>query len=195
MHGLVNKGIQRFVVDSYGQAQWAAVVQRADLQFANFEAMLVYDDSLTPKVLCAASEVLGRPYDEMMEDIGTYLVSHPNVGGLRRLLRFGGVDFVDFLRSLDDMPDWARLAVPDLELPSIELRQDGEDSFSLICRSSLRGFGHVIAGALRALADDYGALAYLEHTGGSGEVETISIRLLESGFASGRDFSLGGGTA
>ncbi len=61
----------------------------------------------------------------LLEDLGTYLVSHPNVQGLRRLLRFGGAGFIDFLHSLDELHDRARLAVPDLDLPQLELRDHG----------------------------------------------------------------------
>lgn len=47
-----------------------------------------------------------------------------------------------------------------------------------------------MAGLLRTLADDYGALAYLEHLGRTGDREQISIALLDTGFAAGRRFDL-----
>ncbi|MDW4496613.1 heme NO-binding domain-containing protein [Sulfitobacter sp. D35] len=192
MHGLFNRAIQGFVTDSYGPAQWAATAQRADLDFVEFEAMLNYDDAVTARVLAAACDVLDRSYDELMEDLGTYLVSHPNAEALRRLLRFTGECFVDFLHALDDLPGRARLAVPDLALPRMELRDHPPDLFSLSIQGALPGYGHLAVGVLRAMADDYGALAYLEHAGGTDGVETISIRLLEPEFAHGREFQLGG---
>ena len=158
MHGLINRSIQSFVCDSYGTDIWIDLIQRADLDFVEFEAMLTYDDALTPLVLDTVSEVLGRPRGDVMEDIGTYLVSHPSFEAVRRLLRFGGVNFEDFLHSLDDLPDRARLAVSDLHLPRIELREHGEGQFSLICDAPVAGYGHVMMGILRVMADDYGAL-------------------------------------
>ncbi|MEL7092550.1 MAG: heme NO-binding domain-containing protein, partial [Pseudomonadota bacterium] len=122
---------------------------------------------------------------------GTYLVSHPSVEALRRLLRFGGVTFVEFLHSLDDLPDRARLAVSDLNLPRIELREHTASCFSLFCDSPIDGYGHVLMGVLRAMADDYGALAVLEHSGGGPGTEVISISLIETEFAEGRIFELG----
>jgi hypothetical protein len=126
--------------------------------------------------------------------LGTYLVSHKNVEALRRLLRFGGVTFEEFLHSLDDLPDRARLAVSDLELPKLELREHAPGMYSLNCSSDLQvfgaNFGHVMVGLLRAMADDYGALVLLEHQGGQLGSETISINLLESSFAEGRSFLL-----
>ena len=40
MHGLINRAIQCFVRDSYGQNRWIEVTQLADLGFTDFEAML-----------------------------------------------------------------------------------------------------------------------------------------------------------
>jgi heme-NO-binding protein len=191
MHGLINRAIQRFVTDSYGSDKWVEAARIADLDFVEFESMLVYDDEITPNLLDAVSHVLKRPRNDVMEDIGTYLVSHPNVEALRRLLRFGGVNFVEFLHSLDDLPDRARLAVSDLDLPRIELRDHSPTHFSLICQSPVEGYGHVMIGLLRTIADDYGALAVLEHTGAGNGVESISVKLIETEFAEGRTFDLG----
>ncbi|KIC46143.1 heme NO-binding domain-containing protein [Tateyamaria sp. ANG-S1] len=191
MHGLINRAIQCFVTDSYGADKWVEATRIADLDFVEFEAMLTYDDDITPRLLDAISNVLNRPRSDVMEDMGTYLVSHPNVEALRRLLRFGGVTFVEFLHSLDDLPDRARLAVSDLNLPRIELRDHSPTHFSLICESPMVGYGHVMMGILRTMADDYGALALLEHTGGGDGIETISVTLVETEFAAGRAFDLG----
>lgn len=146
MHGLINRSIQSYVCDSYGMDIWIDLTQRADLDFIEFEAMLTYEDALTPLVLDGVSEVLGRPRAEVMEDIGTYLVSHPSFEAVRRLLRFGGVNFEDFLHSLDDLPDRARLAVSDLYLPRLELREHNPGQFSLICDAPVAGYGHVMMG-------------------------------------------------
>lgn len=191
MHGLVNRAIQRFVTDSYGAAQWKAATDHAGLGFVEFEAMWIYDDALTPRILSAVCDVLDRGYDELMEDIGTYLVSHPNVQALRRLLRFGGVTFTDFLYSLDDLPGRTRLAVADLELPRIELREIEAGMYELHVTSDVPGAGYLFMGVLRAMADDYGALAFLNHQGAENGVETVSISLLEVEFSEGRGFELG----
>ncbi len=193
MHGLINRSIERFVRDTYGRDVWGAVMRRAGLDYIEFEAMLIYEDHVTRDVLSALSGVLDRAEQDILEDIGTYLVSHPNFEALRRLLRFGGPTFTEFLHSLDDLPARARLAVSDLILPEIELREHGDGRFSALCRGKEAGFGHVIVGLLRALADDYGALAVLEYKGGRDSLEIVEIRLLAVEHASGRSFDLGVG--
>ncbi len=191
MHGLINRSIQCFVTDTYGHQNWAAVAARADVGEDGFEAMLTYDTAVTDAVLEAATQLLQKPRDMLLEDLGTYLASHPNVEALRRLLRFGGATFQEFLHSLDELHDRALLAVPDLTMPQLELRDHGVTDFTLIVRHDYPGFGHVVVGMLRAMADDYGALALLEHKGRADDVETIAIELLVSGFSEGRHFELG----
>ncbi|MDR9393116.1 MAG: heme NO-binding domain-containing protein [Roseovarius sp.] len=194
MHGLINRAIEGFVRDSYGRDTWGRLTRRLALGVAEFEAMLHYDDALTAKLLDGVAEQLGKQRHEVLEDIGTYLVSHPNAEALRRLLRFGGGTFGEFLQSLDDLPARARLAVPDLEVPRLELREHAPDHFSLSVQAptaAMPPLGHVMIGLLRALADDYGTLVLLEHRGRRATEEIVEIRLLEPDHAAGRDFDLG----
>ena len=193
MHGLINRSIQNYMTDGYGLEAWKSVAARAGLSPPEFEAMLSYPDEITPAVLDAAAAVLRRPRSEVMEDIGAYLVVHPNTEAVRRLLRFGGDSFLEFLHSLDDMPGAARLAAPDLILPQLETRDHFGGTFTLYCRFPVPGSGHVMVGILRAMADDYGTLALLEHLGGNSGVETVTIQLLDVQFAAGRSFQLSSG--
>lgn len=189
MHGLINRPFENFLRATYGDDLWRKVVEELDAGIESFEAMFIYDDALTTGMVDAAARLLGKPREMLLEDFGTYLVADPANERVRRLLRFGGVDYPDFLHSLDDLRGRARLAVPDLVLPPLELTET-EDEFILTCTSEHAGFGHVLLGVLRALADDYGALAFLEHAGRDGTCETVVVRLFETGFSEGRDFSL-----
>ncbi len=191
MHGLINKAIQSFFCNTYGTERWLRVTEAAGFDSPDFEAMLIYDTDQSRQLLDAIALELDRPLNEVLEDIGTFLVSNPQTESLRRLLRFCGVSYQDFLHSLDDLSDRARLAVSDLHLPALELREHAAGQFSLTCAPGLPGFGHVLVGVLRAMADDYGALAMLEHSGGGKGRDVISITLVEPAFAKGRSFELG----
>lgn len=194
MHGLVNKTIEAFVVDTYGQTAWQLVAQTAGLEDPHFEAMMLYPSALTPLVIESATKVLQVDRADFLQNIGTFLISGSSQQAVRRLLRFGGVDFVDFLYSLDDLHDRARLAVADLDLPRLELREHTPSQYSLTLRSQIDGFGHVMVGLLTAMADDYGALVMLEHGGRRGDIEAIAIVLLETAFTSGNRFDLAVGS-
>ena len=125
MHGLVNKAVEAFVTDSFGAERWKAVLHAAGLWDSigadGFDSLGSYPDALTDRILSCATVLLGRTRESLLEDLGTYLVSHPRTEGLRRLLRFGGGTYGEFLHSLGDLPARARLAVPDLHLPGLRV--------------------------------------------------------------------------
>ncbi len=191
MHGLINRAVQAFVVSTYGDKRWNDIMDDSGLGFTEFEAMLVYPEDQSTRMLQAVERSLERPLPEILEDVGTFLVSNPQVEALRRLLRFGGVNYVEFLHSLDDLPDRARLAVSDLRLPGLELVEQAPGQFDLLCQPGVPGYAQVLMGVLRAMADDYGALVILDQSGTQDGVEVISITLIESEFAEGRAFDLG----
>lgn len=194
MHGLVNRSMECFVVDTYGVDAWCNVVSAAGLDFQSFEALLPYDDAVTEAVVIALSAELRTPTDILLTDIGTYLVSHRRMAAVRRLLRFGGETFTEFLFSLDDMQDRVRLAVSDLPFPTLELQDHMSSHYTLKVTHRMAGAGHVLLGMLRAMADDYGSLAFLEHKGRVNQTETVTIEVVQTDFAEGRAFALAGHT-
>lgn len=190
MHGLINRSFENFLRRTYGPAHWQAVIDVLDPGFESFEPMLHYDDALTTKMLEVSAHLLAKPSEALLEDFGTSLVADRRNERVRRLLRFGGVDYADFLHSLDDLPGRVRLAVSDLHLPQLDLTEEAPGDYRLVCHPGIPGYGHVMLGVLRALADDYGALVYLERRGQANGAEVLSIRLLDAAFSEGRDFSL-----
>jgi hypothetical protein len=190
MHGLINKGLQGFLTETYGHATWVTIADRAEVSQEGFEALMIYEPSQTSAVLDAAAGTLGKSREILLEDLGTYLVSHPTTEPVRRLLRFGGLDFAEFMNSLDELPGRAKLAVPNLDLPEIETREVATDAFEVVCRSPFAGFGRILSGLLRAMADDYGALVLIEWGGEAVDYERLTVRLLEGEFAEGRQFEL-----
>jgi hypothetical protein len=190
MLGLINRALENFLKERHGPGLWQRVVRRACLPFDSFEPLLIYDASLTDAVVDAACIELGLPRDLVLEDMGTALVSHRNRDVLRRLLRFGGVTFRDFLHSLEELPDRARLALPDLSLPDLRLEDGGGGRFTLFAAPPFAGAGFVLIGLLRAMADDYGALVLLDMAAPVDARDAISIHLLDESHAEGRRFDL-----
>jgi hypothetical protein len=192
MHGLINRAIQCFLRDTQGDDAWQVVAREARLGFDGFEPMLTYDPAVTDAVLAAAGSVLRRPREAILEDFGTYLVSHPNVESLRRLLRFGGATFADFLLGLQDLKGRARLALADLDLPDLDLDAADDGRYRLRVVYPLPGAAHVLSGLIRAMADDYGALVLIEDPVRDPDgAEVIAISVLDARHAAGRRFDLG----
>lgn len=192
MHGLINLSLQCFVRDTYGDQVWRNIAETAELPASGFEAMLTYDDRQTTDVIDAATAKLRQVRGDFLESLGTYLVAHEKCQRIRRLLRFGGRTFEEFLLSLDELPDRARLAVPDLEMPDLYLRQNAPGLFELCCIWERAIFGHVVMGVLRGMADDFGALVLLDYEAVDDNAEVISIIIAESSFSEGRHFELTG---
>ena len=186
MDALLLRSLEGYVRDTFGQPVWIAICRRATLRIETFEPMLLYDPGMADRVAVHAAQELGRTVDTIWEDMGTYLVTDPGHEGVRRLLRFGGQGFVDFLHSLEDAPGRARLALPGLDLPEVSLTETAPDQFDIECQSRVQGAQRVLVGMLTAMADDYGALCLVEPVGAA----RIRVSVLDSAYASGRAFVL-----
>jgi len=186
MDALLLRSLQSYVLDTFGAASWHEICRNAGQTAMTYEPMLRYEPGLADRVADLAALVLGRPVETIWEDVGTHLVTNPDSEGMRRLMRFGGLHFADFLHSLEELPGRARLALPDLDAPEISLDEVGPDRFELRCRSPLRATQRVLAGLVTAMADDYGALCLIEV--GANDRTTISI--LDRRHAKARAFDL-----
>lgn len=189
MHGLVFIALRRFLTSAYGVACWAEVCRAAGIDSEGFGPMGIYDPARLDALAGAAATRLRKPREAIMEDLGTFLVFDPDDEAIRRLLRFGGHDFVAFLHSLEDLPDRACLAVADLKLPDLTL-EEGDGEFRLDIAGAGPLLGHTVLGLLRAMADDYGDLVLLDPEEEGGTITAVHIRLAASRFAAGRAFSL-----
>ena len=188
MDALLLRSLQGYVRDTFGVAVWQAVCRQSDLTVETFEPMLRSAPGMADRLAQTAAAVLGRPVETVWEDMGTYLVTNPGHEGVRRLLRFGGTSFTDFLHSLEEMPGRARLALPDLDLPDLQLREVGPERFEIRCTSRFQGMVRVLVGMLTAMADDYGALCVIEAD--EAERDRILVRVLDSFHNQARRFDL-----
>lgn len=186
MDALFLRSLQSYVLDMFGLAEWQRVCRSAGLAVETFEPMLHYEPGTADRIALVVAEVLGRPVDAVWEDVGTYLVTFPDRESVRRLLRFGGATYADFLNSLEELPGRARLAMPKLDVPELTLTEVGPDRYELCCQSQLRGLQRVLIGMLTAMADDYGALCLIE-AGANGR---IAISVLDRRHSPARQFDL-----
>ncbi len=193
MLGVVNKAIEEFVITVHGGAVWQEVLRDIGTPGFRFEPMLMYEDEKSYALIRALSKRLSKPQQDILDDIGTYLVTPPNGGALRRLLRFSGSSFDDFLFSLDDLNDRVDLALPDLQLPQIMVIPQTIDRVHVRVSQTWSGFAYVLQGLLRAMADDYGTLVFLDVRRDITDSARIEVILIENNFSAGIDFDMVGG--
>jgi hypothetical protein len=163
MHGMINRGLQSFVHDYYGAGKWEETCVVADLPFYSFESLVHYQDDVTKRLLETLCVVLERNKDEILEDFGTYIVTEERLSGIRRLLRFGGDSYVDFLMSLEDFSARLKVVLPFLEVPRLTVEPRPENVHCVHYEYAVPGYGPVLLGLLRAMADDYGVLVTIDH--------------------------------
>lgn len=190
MYGMFLRALQGYVACTFGDSEWSRVLTRAGIRAKGFEPLVAYDAELFRRVLTTTGKVLARPAEAVLEDLGTFIVANPRQPAPRRLLRFGGATFAEFLLSLEELPDRARLALPDLDFPRLSLTERGGGRFRLTCWTELPELAHVLVGVLRAMADDYGALVVIEPGPPAKGRAVLVICLLEARFAEGRRFAL-----
>lgn len=164
VHGLVNRGLQSFIINIYGSDTWEDVCMDAQLPFLNFETMLPYDDLLSEQVVDSLAKIVSRSNLEILEDFGTFLVSEHCSPAVRRLLRLGGQSYSDFLLSLEDVYDRVSIAVSDLDMPLMKVEMKTPTEYIIQYEFNKCGYGAVFLGLLRAMADDYGCLVTIDHT-------------------------------
>ncbi|MCB1992461.1 MAG: heme NO-binding domain-containing protein [Geminicoccaceae bacterium] len=182
MHGLINSTIAAFLRDSYGDDALAATAARAEIDPGGFEPFRSCPERLTLRLIAAAAETLGKPEPEFLEDLGAWLA---RVEPARRLLRFSGSDLADFLISLEELPGRAQLVLPQFAIPRIAVSDLGGGCFRVAVSHGPAEWRSVIAGMIRAMSDDYGALALIVDEG-----DAIAVDVSDESFGAARSFDL-----
>lgn len=95
--------------------------------------------------------------------------------------------------SLDDLNDRVDLALPDLQLPQIMVIPQTIDRVHVRVSQTWSGFAYVLQGLLRAMADDYGTLVFLDVRRDITDSACIEVILIENNFSAGIDFDMVGG--
>ncbi len=182
--------MQAFVIESYGAALWDDIARRCDVPGGGFEILLSYPPDLLDRVEDEVARRIDRTRAEMLEDLGVHIVARPHGDAVRRLLRFSGARFGDFIENLPDLPERLRLAVPGLDLPPLDLAAVAPPGAGWIVTPGDPRIVPLLVGVLRAMADEHGTLALVEATR---DRRGIDVSLLCAEHGAARDFALGGG--
>ncbi|WP_372803460.1 heme NO-binding domain-containing protein [Paracoccus seriniphilus] len=184
MQQLVVRAVEEFLRQTYGDDLWLRVAgnpgddDRLALMGGAFTSRGV---SVRDLVTSAAAE-LGKTAQELLEDGGAWLASRE---AIRRLLRFSGHDFRDFILSLEELPGRAHFVVPDLGVPEINVSVCEQGVFWLTLPEDSLGWPSILGGIIRAMADDYGALGVVNVEG-----NVVTVGIPDDDFSAGREFSL-----
>lgn len=188
MHGLIITAVRRFVLTAYGKSVWARLCAEVGVPADRFQSILPYETAILEQLMKGLEAELNVPRSTIMDDIGISIVT--DWYAVRRLLRFGGETFMDFLHSLEDLPDRARLAVPELPVPELRLQDAPGGGLDLACEALVNDIGYALGGLLRAMADDYGSLMTIDHKGRWDGFEHLFLQVHDAAFMPGNKFVL-----
>ena len=187
MHGLINRSIEGFLRDTYGDAFWRAVAEASGIDPRGFQTIREYPDALSHALINNAALRLDKPETELLEDLGAWLA---RLESIRRLLRFSGRDFGEFLMTLDELPGRAHMVIPDLGMPRMQVTacsgNPAGGAIRVLMPDCFQEWRSVMAGLIRAMADDYGALGLIGVDGNA-----VTVQVSDSSFCEGRSFTLG----
>jgi hypothetical protein len=192
---MICKTLELFLRSRRGDAAWTEIRKAAGLREPQLDPMRTYPDESIHALLLAAEDRLRLPVHALLDDVGTWICTHPPLEAVRRLIRFSGPTFVDLLWSLEELPDRARLAVPDLQLPLCRVRETALGCYDVEVEWDRAYTGAVLGGILRAMADDHGTLVYIDWAGRTEAdgriIETLEIALHDMRHAAPREFAFG----
>ena len=187
MHGLINRSIEGFLRHTYGDAFWRGVAEASGIDPRGFQTIREYPDALSHALINNAALQLDKPETELLEDLGAWLARLESV---RRLLRFSGRDFGEFLMTLDELPGRAHMVIPDLGMPRMQVTAAPGGamgaSIRVVMPDCFQEWRSVMAGLIRAMDDDYGALGLIGVEG-----TAVTVQVSDNSFCEGRSFSLG----
>jgi len=165
MYGMINRGLQEMVLEYHGETPWKKICEKAGIGDEMFVRMDTYPDSLTFRVVGAASEVLGASVDELMRGFGQFWIRYAAKEGYGPLLDEAGDTLFEMLESLDDLHFRLGHVFPlygtqkgfeKMSPPQFTVTDKSPNRVVLHYRSKREGLGPMVFGLVDGLAERCG---------------------------------------
>jgi Haem-NO-binding len=164
MYGLVNQGLEDYIRQQFGDANWAAILARAGIDLDMFVALQSYPDDLTVRLIGAGSDLLGITPESLLEGFGEHWILYTAQAGYGDMLAMFGSTLQEFLFNLDNLHSHVTLSFPALRPPSFAVEPaDSDDEIQVHYRSSRHGLAPFVVGLLRGLGKRFGQDLTIQH--------------------------------
>jgi hypothetical protein len=154
MYGLVNRALEELIIRDCGAQMWDAIRRKAGLGITGFVGMDLYPDRITHELVAAASEVLGRPADDLLREFGRHWLLYTAQQGYGPLLDLAGSTVHEFLANLGEIHRRLRVSMPQLAPPQIQCHVEGE-GLRVEYRSHRVGLGAMVQGLLEGVGERF----------------------------------------
>lgn len=163
MYGMINSALRSLVLAKTSEETWLRIVESAETGENVFHSMTPYDDSITYKLVGAASVELKLSPETLLFEFGRHwvLVIAPQQYG--KLLDFTGSNIREFLGNLDRMHDRVATLFHNLRQPSFEVENLSDHQLRLHYRSERAGLAPFVRGLLDGLGERFHTSVRVEH--------------------------------
>jgi Haem-NO-binding len=155
MFGLVNKGLEDMVRSQYGEATWAEIKSKAEVEIEAFISIDSYPDDITYRLVDAASAVMAMPATDILEAFGKYWVLFTATEGYGSLMEMAGDNLPEFIQNLDNLHARVGLSFPELQPPSFLCSNLEAGSLKLHYYSDRPGLTPMAVGMLKGLGEKF----------------------------------------
>lgn len=139
------------VRERFGEPTWQAILSRAGMDDDGFQALRIYPDDVTYRLVGAASEELALPAPTVLEAFGEYWVSRTARESYGDLMRLSGGSLAEFLQNLDQMHSRLALTFKEMRPPSFKCTEVGPESLLLHYDSERAGLLPFVVGLVKGL--------------------------------------------
>ncbi len=163
MYGLVNKGLQDYLVAEYGKDGWEKVREGAGVGVECFQSMDSFDDAVTYSLVGKACELFQVEASALLEDFGLFWMKFAAREGYGSLLELAGGSVSEFLQGLDHMHTRVALSFPDLKPPSFECSDITNSGLRLHYYSDRPGLAPFVIGLVKGVGEHFGQKVDVTH--------------------------------
>ena len=175
MKGIINAGIQDYVIARHGDEFWWRVKEDAGIREFQFDPSHDYPDEWTERFLDILSKGTGESIGELLREIGRFLVTNTLKEVYPSYLTVAGEDAFTVLERVGEIHQRAVLNVPNAKPPVIDVVERGEDRIVIRYQSERRLFT-LMQGLMEGLGDLFKRPVEVRRMpggGGNGESECL----------------------
>ncbi|MCA8974813.1 MAG: heme NO-binding domain-containing protein, partial [Planctomycetes bacterium] len=147
----MNKAIEEMVIHLKGPAAWESLKRSAGVDVDTFVGMDQYDDTVTYKLVDAASVRMKMSAEDILEAFGEYWILYTAHKGYGELMSAAGNGVFETLANLDDMHARVELLYPDMRIPVFTFRRSSDTEGVLHYSSQRAGLAPMVVGLVKGL--------------------------------------------
>lgn len=165
MYGLVNKGLQDFVVKVFGDSTWSDVCRQIGWNGRDFEVMESYPDSVTYDIIGALAGKTGVEASDLLRRFGSFWASFVVAEGFGDIMSLLGSDLRTALGNLNLMHSRLGMMMANLAPPRFHSESRADGSIVVAYHSKRPGLAPMVHGLLEGMVGHYSGSASVHYLG------------------------------